>query len=334
MALKTITRQELLADMGTGIGGSECHHLFGLPPYGCRRLLWYIKSGAKPDFLFHGNRDTQRGTGLENLVAKLYAETTGRGLYKSHCVRNEDLPQWLCHPDRIIVRKPKNDPMRRQGPGILEVKCPSVQSFLQVRREGLRDNWIMQLQHSIGAAGFKWGSFAVFSAELWELVHFDMVKEPTVVETCKEAVSRFWRLVENGPPPDRLDAADLRCRKCAFRTQCQGSALLDALAAGQDIDPTEQLPVDNSLLDAAKAVHEARELLAEAKAIEEQAVDKLQTAMGNREAVQADGDWKIYYRAHQRLSWDNKGLAKDHPELAEKYQRASVVRPLKVLFTK
>ena len=34
----------------------------------------------------------------------------------------------------------------------------------------------------MNVTGWKWGSFAIFSAERWELIHFDMVRDNELIE--------------------------------------------------------------------------------------------------------------------------------------------------------
>jgi predicted phage-related endonuclease len=323
-------RDQLLADLETGIGASECHHLFDLEPYGCRRHLWYTKTRATPDFIFHGNTDTKRGTFLEPHVAELYKQATGRGLRQTRCWRHKRMPSWICHPDRIINR-PKDN--HTKGPGILEIKCPSVRSFVKIRREGLPANWILQLQHSLGVSGLKWGAYAVFSAELWELIQFDAERDNELIATIERRVDDFDRIVQHGPAPERLPASDKRCRSCPFRTQCQGDALLDALAKDDGRFEPGDLPRDYALEQATRDVIEAKRLKQDAEEVEEAAKAILAEKMGDRVALETAPGVKVYYRPHEMSKLDAVALRKDHPEVAEKYERRSVVRSLRVYGT-
>jgi putative phage-type endonuclease len=316
---------QLLAEQATGVGGSESHHLFSLPPYGCRRQLWYKKSGVKEDFPFHGNKDTERGTHLEKIVADLYSKETGRFLKVCGVVRHPELPQMLAHPDRIITWK--NPPA--EGPGVLEIKCPTVRSFVRIKREGLPGNWLLQHQHTMAAAGASWGSFAVFSAELWELVHFDQTKDHTLEERIRQEISSFWGANPGSQlAPSRLDPSDPRCASCTYRTTCQGQALLDLKARAQ-ADEGGELPVDDTLQPLVRDFLEADGLVKEATELRDERKDQLKTAVGDRLRVRTQ-DAKVYCGVQERRTLDAEGLRRDHPALAAQYERKSVCRSLRV----
>lgn len=317
-------REQLLAELATGVGGSEVHNLWSLEPYGCRRRLWYEKTGAKPDFIRLLTKDMERGIELESIVARLYRQETGRKLLPGGFHRDRDQPWLIVHPDRQI--KPLQEP-RWVSCGLLEIKCPTVRKYLECKRNGLPEAWVLQVQHGLGITGYGWGSFAVFSAELWELVHFDMPADQALIEKIQAEAGRFWRTVENGPAPDRLAPDDQRCQTCSFRTQCQGAALLARV--GPDAGPEAAQPRDDTLVPLLREYWQAKQLEREAAMLVEAARAPLESAIGDRQRLLA-GDFKLHFAAREEVRLDTASLRAKYPDLCQQFETRRVVRPLRI----
>jgi predicted phage-related endonuclease len=306
-----------------GVGGSEVHNLWSLEPYGCRRRLWYQKTKSPADFPATPSRDMERGSHLEAIVARIYREATGRKVSPAGFWRDPEQPHLIVHPDRLLDPLPGGP---RAGRGILEIKCPGVRQFLKVKREGLPEGWILQVQHGLSVTGFSWGSFAVFSAELWELLHLDMERDPVLIERLRAEGTRFWASVENGPPPDRLPPDDHRCQTCPFRTTCQGQALLQRVLPYAE---GPELPRDDALLPAVEEYLQARKMEEEVEVLVAAARHRLEAALGDRQRLVA-GNCKVYWQARTEKRLDVAALRARHPELAREFEVDSVVRPLRV----
>lgn len=312
-------RAEFLAERRQGIGGSDAASLFDLPPYGCRRKLWYDKRGEPQDFPFHGNAHTERGHRLEPVAADLFAEATGRRLTVSTC---EHRPPMLVNVDRLIRREPDG-----KGLGVLEIKCPSRFEFARVKREGLPEAYILQLQHAFAVTGYRWGAFAVLCADPWEFIHFEVKRDDAICRRLEDECNRFWRLVENGPAPDRLAPESPQCKSCPWRTTCQGAALH---ASVEEHEVGEPLPADDSIRDLVQEKLEAEQLAKDAEELHDQAKERLRQALGDRAAVEVPGLARVYCRPQDRTSIDTAALRKDMPDVAAKYTRVSTTRPLRV----
>ena len=139
----------------------------------------------------------------------------------------------------------------------------------------------------------------------------------------EEAGSRFWRAVENGPTPGRLDPGDKRCSKCSFRTQCQGLALLQSVESNGEID------VDNSIKDTVELVVEAKELQAEAALLLKNRKSELMDLVGSRQAVDCDG-YRVHAKPIVANRFNTKLFKSEHPDDYEQYLAESVSRPLKI----
>lgn len=305
-------RARRAAEHNTGIGGSQVHHVFSLAPHGCARSLVYQKRDVPPDHPFHGNNATERGTRLEDFAAEVYAEQTGRtirrvpGALSGVARRDHQFPFILCRSDREIV----NDP---RGPGVLSIKVAARESFQKIKFEGLSPAYALQLQEELGVWDRTWGSFAIFWADGWELLWFDVERDDDLVAQIYTGIQNIWEVIQDpeAPLPDRLDAKDPRCGRCNFRTTCQGQALVGLMGKDDGID----IPYDPTLAELIQLRTEHADIADQANALLEETNAKIKAAMGDRQVVETEGA-RIFYRVTQgRESFQAKQFLKAHPDL-------------------
>lgn len=313
----TTDRAAFFAERSTGIGGSDIHHLFSLPPYGCALKLWREKSGQPPDYPRDESGPMRRGNALEPIIADEYARTTGRRVETRGVIRDPDHPELLVHVDRVVQ-------YGSMPPGVLEIKSVGRDMLAKLKREGMPDAYILQLQHGMLCTGYTWGSFAVHCADNWQLIWWDVARDEDIIADIRREGQEFWRRVQAGDPPEALPAGDKRCQRCEYRTSCHGQALL-ALCAGDGGD-VEQ---DPAIAGVVAEYVEARDIAEEADALVSAARERLEAALGDRTAVDTPGA-RVYWRPQTSMRWDTKALERAHPELVAKFKRPSVSRPLRV----
>jgi len=343
--------EHFLAERRTGIGGSDVHHIFNTEPWGCARRLFYEKRGTEPDR--PDKRDARlltRGKKLESLVADEYCEATGRNVTEiQSAIRHPLHPELMVHVDRSIApcvptfAHPDDPRMAKEwGPGVLECKTAGREVFFRVKREGMPDAYILQLQHALYVRCEEWGSFALTWPDGWQTIWWDIEPDPELQATIRDEALKFWALVENGPAPERLAPEDARCHRCVYSGQCQGAAmeeLMRCAGAGADRDLTLG-PLLREFLD-------TRALQEEAGSIHLGVKEELKAALGDRILVEVPGMGKIHFKpqlewntalleatlpavaAQFRTKYDLGGLSKAHPELETRFKRAGTTRPLK-----
>lgn len=317
-----IDERAWLAERRTGIGGSDVDSVFSEPPYGCARRLWLEKRGVAQDYPEPPSAVMQRGKKLEDLVADLYAEKTGRALKRRDSLVSPDHDWARVNMDREIA------PIDDRGPGALEVKTHNFWLFRKVKEEGLAAAHILQLQHALFVTGYRWGSYAVLHPDSWQLVHFDVERDDKLIATIADAGARFWRQVEHGPMPDPLPEIDKRCAGCPWRRQCRGEALLAAAKIPKD-DLRARIERDETLAPLLSDYWEAREIFEGAEATLELIKDAIRDRLGKVTAAECEGS-RVYFRDQTSMRWDGKALDVAHPELADKFKRPLVTRPLRV----
>lgn len=307
----------------SGVGGSDVAAIFN-EEFGCARALWYDKTGTDPDFPRETTGPMRLGIALEPLACELYAEQTGRSLRTAPAAVHPDYPHMRCNVDRII------DPVEGlDGPGVLEVKTTNAYVFRYLRREGLRNAYILQLNHNIAVTGLRWGAFAVMERDSGSLIHFDVRRDDALIAVLLDAEARFWRSVESGPAPDPLPEIDKRCRTCPWRTRCRGAEIM-AMHPGQPGESDLPLEQDDGLDPLLVDYAEAQRMADEAEETVELIRQAIKARMGDRRAAECHAG-RVYYAPQTSQRIDTKLLRAKYPDVAKECSKPSVSRPLKII---
>lgn len=333
-----VTRSEFLDERKSGLGGSDIASLFGIG-YGCRRRLWYDKSGIEPDYPQEETALMELGQILEPYFADKYQERTGRQVTRdSRVIRHFNHPELLVHLDGMLSYDPAG-----RGAGVLEIKSVGRAVYFKVKREGLPEDYVLQLQHGMLVTESQWGSFAVGSRDSGDLMHWDAERDEQICSLILKEGPAFWQTIWNESAiPPRLSPDDRRCQKCAWRQTCQGEALLQIAQAAGD-----KAEIDESLRPLRSEYIERKALAEEAEGLLEETKEELKSKLGDRVVVRVGGS-NIYYRPQTAMLWESKLLAerydalrnwvkstasfpsdKDFPP-AETFKKPSVSRPLRV----
>lgn len=322
------SEETFLAERRTGLGGSDMAGVLNAAPYGCARRLWYEKTGLIPDYLPPHPGALLRGQRLEDLVAAEYTLHTGKSCRRLAMRRHPKLPWALVHVDRQILGDAR-------GPGVLECKSASWRAFAEMKRSGLPEAYVAQLQWALYVTGYGWGAFAVLEPESWDFVTFEMAADPAVAAVLARRAREFWGDVLNGVAPHPLpEARDRRCQTCVYRRTCRGEALAaaarlpeeDAGPVPEDRTPEfEQLAADYAF---------ARERREEAEELEQQIAGRIKESLGDRTAVAVPSlGVRFYFRPQVSQRVDTAALKKKYPEIAAELTRPSVSRPFRFYAT-
>jgi putative phage-type endonuclease len=301
-------REQFLADRLTGIGGSDIHHLFNLPPYGCARRLSYEKQSIAPDYPVDETGPMRRGKLLEPIIADEYAEATGRTVETRPQLRHPDYPWAVVHIDRIV-----------DGNRVLEIKSVGREMFYTVKREGLIDAYVLQVQHGMFVTRMDHGAFAVHEPGSWKLLHWDVERDDALIAEIVEVGSQFWTDLQAGAMPERLEPRSPQCQSCPYRTTCQGEHLLESMPQS-----TDEIPMVYDLAALVNDYAEIRALAAETEELKDAAKDALADEMGDRQAIDVPG-FRVYFRPQATMRL-NEAKVKDLVAAYNKLGTASTVR--------
>jgi len=315
VSTKELDREEWLEQRRQGIGGSDTPVIIlgDEHPFTTPRELWEEKVGIR-------GSDTatpamKRGTALESTIATIYAGETERKIRRVNAILQHERFDWMVgNIDREIVG------VKGRKPGILEIKCPGLRTFSKIKREGIPDYYQLQMQHYLAVTGRKWGAFAVFSAERWDLLHFDVERDDELIELIVERDAAFWELVKNGTPPESAEEL----------------TKVDIPPLQTDM---ELVRIDSDAWrNAVDEFRMAKEILDEAKELESGAKERLRNLMELHGASVAEGGGlRVYYREQAgRMTFDHKAFAKSNPgiDLSPWFKQSSPSRPFRPYFLK
>jgi len=293
-------RADWLEERRKGLGGSDSPVILGVSPWRDQVDLYYDKIGEAPEV--EETAPMKRGTALEPIIADIYAKETGRRLR----VEPEMLRHGCMHAN--IDRAIDSTPGMHLSPGVLEIKAPGLHQFGKCKREGIPDYYIIQLQHYLAVTGFNWGSFAIFSAERWDLLWFDVDRDEEIISMIRHGCLTFWDHVQSRTPP-KVDKEP-------------PEILLKMPKVAGEVTSLEG---DAAWAEAVQDLRQAKEISAEAKGMEAAARNNLQALMDKKGLQVAEGSGcRIYYKEQAgRKTFDKKALQRDLPDLdLKKYEKA------------
>lgn len=172
------------------IGGSDTGGILGMNPYSSAYSVWAEKTGKTQGF--EGNVTTKVGSYLEELVAQMFEEETGKKVQRcNYTIVNPQYP-WACaNIDRELVSEN----------AVLEIK--TTNSYVNVKkfRNGeYPEQWYSQLVHYISITGADKGYLAVLS-ECREFRIFEIQRDELEIAALMQAEKEFWDKVKNNTPP-------------------------------------------------------------------------------------------------------------------------------------
>lgn len=176
------------------IGGSDAGAIVGLNPYASAFSVWAEKTGKLPEF--EGNISTRVGNELEALVAKLFAEETGKQVQRCNFTLVNDKYPWACaNIDRDVVSED----------AILEIKTttsiPNIQKF---KNGEYPDQWYAQMTHYLAVTGCKKAYLAALENNR-NLRIFELERDDSECEALMQAEMDFWEtyiIPDKAPPAD------------------------------------------------------------------------------------------------------------------------------------
>lgn len=286
-------RAQWLGERRKGIGGSDAP-VIALGEYFGKTVqdLYYEKvNGADPI----DSPDMRRGRRQEPVAVKVLEEMQPDLHIKpvGEILQHPEHPFMLANLDRMVhdLKIPDDYP--------LEIKCPRLSVFSRWKREGIPEGPLVQGAHYMAVTGAKRVLYGIFCAELDELIPVLIDRDDDLINLLIDKERKFWGHVEaKEPPPVDVDA------------------------------PLELPPVGGELVkmdspEWARAAHTlktAKELKAEAEALEEDAKATIQGLMGDNDVVEGAG-LRCYWKWQKgRKSMDKKAMARDGIDLS-KYEK-------------
>lgn len=269
------------------IGGSDAGAIIGSNPYSSAFSVWAEKTGKVEGF--GGNIATRVGTLLEDLVARLFMEETGKKVQRlNFTLVNEKYP-WACaNIDREIIGED----------ALLEIK--TTNSFVNVKqfRNGeYPEMWYAQMTHYLAVTGCQRAYLAVMS-EGRDFRIFELERDEAEIKALMDAEREFWEgyVVPKRMPPVDGHSATSETIKEMFQTENGEEADLTGLDA---------------IFEQRKALSaSAKSLKTELDAID----NRIKTVMGSR-STGTCGRFSVSWKEQRTSALNREAIKADYPEI-------------------
>lgn len=310
-----LTREEFLADRLTFIGGSEIASVMGVG-FGCPRRLVYNKLGT-PSERNDDRMEFRRGRRLEGIAANYYAEETGREVYTTTKMSFPGRPHLSVNMDRIIFRK---EDEAQADPGYLELKVVGRFSWFKILKEGLIEDYILQVQYGCAVTGFSWGAYGIYCPDMDGLLHWDIKADKELGAHLIEAADDLWNLnVQLKILPEPLPEFGKVCANCEYLARCRGQAA-----------PTDTVFERPDLEDLAGKLREVRGMGKEAEEAADGIREEILAAIGRKPGAYRFGKYPATVISSTTKKFSAEILKKEAPEMYEKCKKTSVVETVKI----
>lgn len=281
------TRAEFHERRAKGIGGSDVAAILGLSRYKTPEALWLEKTGqvAGDDTL---TADRDRGNTFERIAIERYAERSGKSVMRAGDRGSHPLYPWMLYTvDAVEIDNGEEV--------ICEVKCPSLGMYSRIKREGLPEEWRLQMQHYLCATECSRGRFIIFCADRMELVDFEVVADPELHALLIEKEQEFWTLVETMTPPANVVA----------------EIALNKIVLVGEVEKRN----DAEFLEAMAMLREAKAVEATAEQVVLEAKERVLEVVGERHGIfEAEGIGRLHHSQREgRKTLDEKALANARP---------------------
>jgi YqaJ-like recombinase protein len=342
------SRATFIADRRDAIGGSDAasllSHIIDVD-YGCRRRLWYDKSGISPDEPDAQTEFMTLGNVAEPYIRRFYADYTGRTVTEVARKRHPSIDCISVNLDGIADPAPDEED---RSPLVIECKAIGRQLMYKMQADGLTVDYLIQGNHGCLVHGLERSAFVVATREdilpiiaidqatkltgeaiptlprRPKLVWFDQPRNQELCELIEQEAPVFWETL--GDPariPDRLpDSEDPRCGRCAYQVRCRGSEILGRYVVEDD---PKNPPFRADLGPLVEEYRVARAVLDDAEKLVSEVEDKWKLAMGKLPAVavpvwneekQRWGQKNVYHRVQRgRETIDGRAMVSQYEAL-------------------
>jgi putative phage-type endonuclease len=279
-----------------GIGGSDVATILGLNPYKSAFTLWLEKTGQIAPPVIN-NEYVEWGNILEPVIREKFARETGFEVFENpYVLQHDEYDFMVANIDGEVI-----DPAYGGEHGVLEIKTAGDRMRADWE-EGPPNHYMLQIQHYLAVLGYNYAYVAVLIGGN-HFKYFKIERDDYVIDKIISAEREFMRLVEERIAPEI--------------TGHQSDSDYLASAYPEAVDDTGELSSDLEAL----AIRYT-ELQKEIKTLQDEAdYIKNRIKLEAKELKVLRSDFvRVNMPTVNKISFDSKKFAADHPELYEEYK--------------
>ena len=285
-----------------GIGGSDASIIMGLNPFTNKVELWEVKTGARvPDDLSDIEK-IKWGVLLEDIIAKEYAERTGKRVRNvNRTYRHKDYPILQGHIDKKI--EGENAGLEIKNVGLRQAKYWNKRPPIYYE---------YQVLHYLAITGFDYFDVCALVGGQELMIHTIHRDEEKIDELVKKELEFWNECVIKGVPP-------------IPETTSETASLFPI----GDVEKIAYLPIDmNHILD---EYHNENEIYKASGKKLDAIKTQIQNHMKDASVCEdSEGQRVATWATQTRSSLDQKQMKIDEPKLCEKYLKESSFRRFSV----
>ena len=312
MATQTVSHNDVVTNRNLYIGGSEIAKVMGLSRWGTPLQVWAQKTGKIPAPDLSDNEAVKMGTRLEQFVADLFTEETGKAVRKApKMYQHPEYPYMVAHIDRIVTGTDE----------LLECKTASVYKKEEWEADEIPQEYILQVMWYLGITGRKVGHIAVLiggQSFKTKPIEFDADLFNSMVETAKD----FWENYVLTDTPPKVSVNDDETLAEMFP---QESDIMIELYPTDD-----RSEIATNEFEAKVAL--VKELEAQKSDIEaeiKQHKNDIKMVIGDNLGIKTP-KYCITNKLQSRNDIDKTRLKAEQPEIAESYLKVSSFKVLRI----
>jgi putative phage-type endonuclease len=278
------------------IGGSDCAIILGLNKYKSAFMLWLEKTGqVQPKPV--ENEYVEWGNLLEPVIREKFKKETGFKVFQNNFVlQHDEHPFMIANIDGEVI-----DPSFGGERGILEIKTASAH-LLKDWEKGCPNHYMLQIQHYLAVTGYNYAYVACLCGGN-KFLYYLILRDDYIIDKIISAEMEFMNMVENNITPEISGSSG----ESDWLADKYGKANDEIVEMWDDLE--------------AWAL-ECEHALAQMKRWQETA-DTLKNRIklaAKENKVLAGSIVKINMPTINKVSFDSKAFAADHPDLYERYK--------------
>lgn len=285
------------------IGGSDIAAIMGQSRWKTPYKLWAEKTGkiTPPDL--SNNEAVDMGNRLEQFVADLFADKTGKQVRKApKTYQHKDYPYLVAHIDRLITNSDE----------LLECKTCSAYK-LEEWENKIPKEYVLQVIWYLGITGRKRGWIAcLIGGQKFDYKAIDFDEE--LFNLMVNKAVEFWQMVQNQTPPVMVADDD---------------EVIEEIYPDSNDEMIEMSEINDRVAYLQEVKMHIEEMTKERKEIETELKSIIQDKAGIKTP-----QYKITWETQTPHKIDTDRLQEEMPEIAEKYTKVTSYRVLRILKNK
>lgn len=285
------------------LGGSDAGAVIGMNPYKSAYTLWAEKTDKIPPF--EGNIATETGHYLEEFVAKMFEDKSGKKVRRCNYTMVNDIYPFACaNVDRVIVGEK----------ALLEIKTTTNLDVMKACRNGneFPECYYAQVVHYLAVTGLEKAYLAVL-INCREFKIFELERDQAEIDALMSAEKVFWDCVLTKNPP-HIDGS-----------QSTSDTISEMNPTGTD-NEVNLMAYETDLAEYVDISEQIKHLTS----LKDECANRIKAFMNDATIGNASG-YKATWKNSTRKSFDAKKYADDNKELdLSSYYKVSNYRTFNV----